>query len=134
MYPAHVDLSKPCCEYDGPKNAAGYGFDGVRLIHRKVYQDAFGKTHKFVCHACDNPACIELAHLFEGTHQDNVDDMVSKGRHPHGTTHGAAKLTEEQVHLIRAAPPRQGGKLAKQFGVSRNVIFAIRSGRTWKHL
>lgn len=34
----------------------------------------------FVCHSCDNPACIRPDHLFLGTAQDNTDDMMSKNR------------------------------------------------------
>lgn len=33
-----------------------------------------------VCHSCDHPACVRDNHHFLGTQQDNINDMVRKGR------------------------------------------------------
>lgn len=89
-----------------------------------------------VCHRCDNPRCVNPEHLFLGTAKDNSQDMVRKGRVSQGDRHPYAKLTTEQVVVIRkrAADGDDPGQIASDFGVSEwNVIHVIRR-HTWKHV
>jgi hypothetical protein len=134
-----------CWIWIGPVNAKGYGSIslgnrqralGTRgnkrfYSHRLAYELTTGSIPDgmFVCHKCDNPRCCNPAHLFLGTPNDNVQDMISKGRK-------TRKLTEEQVRNIRIrfAAGDSISKLAIANGVSRETIRAIVSGRTWRHL
>lgn len=75
-----------CWPWTGRRMKAGYG----RLVikgkhegaHRIAYELAVAAVPNglFVCHHCDNPPCCNPHHLYAGTHQDNVDDKVRRGR------------------------------------------------------
>lgn len=67
------------------------------IANSRVFPEAL-----LACHRCDNAPCCNPAHIWPDTHQANVDDMTSKGRHPHGVSHGASKITEQDVRDIRA--------------------------------
>lgn len=88
------------------------------------------------CHKCDNPPCVNPAHLFVGTQSDNALDSVAKGRarRAQGSATGAAKLTEEQVQWMRGLEYYYGlnSDLAREFGVSRHTIRTARLGMNWK--
>lgn len=75
-----------CVEYQGAKNASGYGVipkpvNGSRLAHRAALAEALGRpVQGVVRHSCDNPPCINPMHLTEGTQAENVQDAVDRGR------------------------------------------------------
>jgi len=60
--------------------------------HRVAWEEAYGPIPEGMCvlHRCDNPPCVNVDHLFLGTHQDNVRDMDAKGRRSRGARHAAA--------------------------------------------
>lgn len=142
-----------CWEWTASRNRWGYGRLGVTrrqfaYAHRIAWELENGPipTGKIVCHRCDNPACVRPDHLFLGTHADNVQDMLSKGRgglrlHPETAARGEqaskAKLKAEQVKEIRRLY-RGGGisqrELARRFGVTQNAISMLLHRKSWSHV
>lgn len=116
------------------------------LAHRVAFERASGPipAGMLVLHRCDNTRCCNPAHLFLGTHADNMADMRAKGRSrrcandkpARGESHGFAKLTEHAVAEIRKA--RAGGvttvELGRLYGVHHSVISRVARGVTWRHL
>jgi hypothetical protein len=140
-----------CTLWTGHVDGNGYGHVvlGKReghgrseLAHRAAWILANGTIpgKLYVLHDCpggDNRACVNVAHLWLGTHADNMADMTAKGRQARGERAGRAKLTADTVKAIRARYA-QGGithvQLAAQFATTEVNVCAILSGRTWKHL
>lgn len=94
----------------------------------------------FVLHKCDVPSCVNPAHLFLGTQQDNVSDCISKGRFRpmyKGEEHYNSKLTEELVLKIRALYKTNSfsqSALAKKFKISKSAVKHVLKNRSWKHI
>lgn len=125
---------------------SGYGMFSLNgknvLAHRIAYEELVGPIPDglFVCHHCDNPSCVNPDHLFTGTVQDNVFDMMKKGRgiKAKGEQHGMVKLSEDDVVEIRrrvaAGEYENQTKLGKEFGVSNQLISRIASRGIWAHV
>lgn len=125
----------------------GYGSFSIdkktRRAHRVAYELFVGPIPDglFVLHNCprgDNRLCVNPAHLWLGTGQDNMDDMVRKGRQARqkGVDHGNAKLTEADVATIRRRC-RDGEsqyRIAADIGIRQPAVSRIVSKKRWGHV
>jgi hypothetical protein len=134
-----VDEVTGCHIWTGKLNHNGYGRIGINykdiLTHRLSYELQVGPIPEglFVCHKCDNRACLNYEHFFLGTLKDNHKDMVEKKRNVRGETQWNARLNEDYVRVIRALKWPQK-EIAKLFNVSVETIKAIHNGKSWKHV
>jgi DNA-directed RNA polymerase specialized sigma24 family protein len=110
--------------------------EGQAYAHRLAYEFAYGPVPEGVevCHTCDVPLCVNPAHLFLGTHEENVQDMVGKTRQQHGERHYGAKLTKDKVRAIRemVAGGWSHRTVAERFGVARSTVSNIMNGHRWR--
>lgn len=93
----------------------------------------------FVCHHCDNYACVNPNHLFLGTPKDNTQDMIKKGRKGYnnirGERHPKAKLTWKMVDTIRelySTHEYSQSELGRAFKIGNRQICYIVHNKSWK--
>lgn len=119
----------------------GQGYIRVRRLgrdihlHRLVLEITSGvsRNDMFVIHSCDNPPCCNPEHLRYGTHRENCDDKVARGRAPRGKKNWCTKLDEKTVlELHKSHAPVMED--ARRYGVSKSAIKGIRSGKNWAWL
>lgn len=136
-----------CWPWTGSRFRLGYGsmmLDGkVQSAHRVAYKVANGcmdlSPKIEVRHTCDNRPCCNPAHLVEGTHAENMLDMVLRGRMQtfekaaKGSANGQAKITEETALAI-FLDGRKATIVAASFGVPPNIVYRIRSGKCWSQV
>jgi hypothetical protein len=142
----YVDRRGPddCWPWTAKRQKSGYGRLGTGatkqlMAHRLSFEIANGYLPEVVMHTCDNPWCVNPAHLRGGTMADNMADMRAKNRdnrtiRPRGEAHHRAKLTEAMVRDIKARPNEKPTKLAREYGVKYAVIHRIRNGTAWTHI
>lgn len=140
-----VDTSRgmfACWLWTDGCNRDGYGKFGWRgkwrFAHRIMWELMRGDIGKQrVLHQCDNPRCCNPSHLFLGTQQDNIRDMINKGRSNRvkGERSPFHKLTEQQVREIRQRYiPHIVSlrRLAREYSVSDMTISGIVNRSKWK--
>jgi len=138
-----VDKLDDCWEWAASK-CRGYGQfrigEKMRRAHRISWIIHNGKIPigMFVCHRCDNPACVNPAHLFLGTQKDNIQDALKKGRMAitKGEFNGQSKLTEAQVLSIRReyAEGKTISELARKYKAGWTTIHRVVTRETWRHI
>lgn len=135
----YVNKTNDCWLWTGAVNHWGYGMINSGGKNGKAY-----RAHRIsweihngpiptginVLHHCDNPPCVNPAHLFLGTIADNNEDMTSKGRRrggsPAGDNHPRRQITDAQIAQIRAEyiPGVTPMKLfADRYGVTITTIW-----------
>jgi hypothetical protein len=134
-YWANVPTNLPvdaCWEWQGKR---GYGHFGSDRAHRIAYEASHGPIPAglFVCHHCDNPPCVNPAHLFAGTHDDNSADMVAKGRASR-SPYRTHKIDLDTARQIRSAyaDGATTTELGERFAIRRGQVGKILRGDAWK--
>jgi HNH endonuclease len=129
------DPISECWIWKRAKSTAGYGQLRIKrqsvYVHRLAYELWRGPipARMYVCHGCDQPACLNPDHLWIGTAQENSLDGSRKGRiriWQSGEDNHQAKLSDAQVRKIRSlAGEKSHSKIAKLFGVCRQHVGEI---------
>jgi len=150
-----------CWNWTASKRHKGYGAfcyyrdDGTLVqgrAHRYSWEIHNGDIPDgmFVLHSCDNPACVNPDHLFLGTNQDNVDDMMRKGRNvsggakcgssgkwKRGVDHWNYRIPDETVVAIRNDRESTGmsySKLSAKYSIGMMTAWKICNGKSRKEV
>lgn len=136
----HVANDNDCWTWTGARNAKGYGVKRNAVARGKCENI---QAHRMswllfnseipdgliICHRCDNPSCVNPAHLFLGTPKDNMDDKIAKGRGKNPPL-APLKFSPEQAEEIRRMYEcgHSFRSIARHFGAGHNVIRAVVNG------
>ena len=133
-----VDSDTGCWNWVLYKDRQGYGKIQWRGAHRNAHRLSFEvyngsiTEEELVRHTCDNPSCINPAHLLKGTPQENADDMKQRGRSLTGGKHPQATITWDTVRAIRSeAEDTYLKDIASKYSLSISQTHRIRRNQSW---
>jgi hypothetical protein len=139
VFEGRIDKTGDCWLWKGTKNSYGYGIfllPGEKPVraHRYAYEHFIGPIPEgmIIRHTCDNPPCVNPAHLKVGTKAENNADTAKRRRHNYGTDHWNGRLTKKQIAAIRRSKATTR-ELATKYGVHYSHIYRIRSGEFRKN-
>jgi DNA-binding CsgD family transcriptional regulator len=142
---AKVDRSDKdgCWPWKAYVDLSGYGRFSVAGKPKKATHVALvldgkprpGALHTL--HSCDNPCCVNPAHLRWGTNAENMADMKAKGRgvvaSRQGEGHPNVKINEHAVLAIRA-DSRSYARISADHGINSSTVWRIKTRVLWRHL
>jgi hypothetical protein len=129
-----------CWEWSKRTHEKGYGVFHLKgkleQAHRAAWIIINGPIPEglYVLHKCNNRKCVNPDHLYLGTHQDNMNDMVrdKRSNKPYGERNGKSKITTEQAKRIKESPGSPM-VISREMMVSIHIVRDIKRGITWKH-
>lgn len=140
---SYVNKTEECWEWTGFLNPVTkrpyFRMNGHRFTSSKcsylLFNGDVGDKH--VLHTCDNRKCVNPGHLFLGTNQDNINDMIKKKRHCFGEKRKNHKLKDKDVIDIKSMCSKryyEHKEIAKMYNVSVSLITKVLNNNRWKHL
>lgn len=132
-----------CWQWEASAYGPGYGSFKVNRkstsAHRFSYQLFYGRIPKGLCvlHSCDNRLCVKPTHLRLGTHKENMEDCIKRGRIAWGERQGLSRFSVSQVKAIRHLHGVQKisiYKIAKMYKCSTSALESIVKYKTWKRI
>ena len=137
-----IEFSDKCWIWTGCTNGLGYGVKriGPKIVrvHRLVYEMLHEPIPEgmMLRHNCDVRNCVRPSHMTPGTHEENMKDMVDRGRSPRGEASGLSKISDQDVVIIRKAWALGASQkdIACELGISQPAVSDIVNRKTWRHL
>ena len=139
-----VDKTDTCWLWKGTTYRFGYGHFRRKIngkwvmykAHRYSYEQHKGEIPEglIIRHSCDNPKCVNPNHLSVGTHKENHDDMLKRGRQSFGINPehlNHQKLVKEIREYKMKHPETSGVELSRIFKTSPAQISRIINNKIW---